>query len=381
MLFYVIFSAILLIFGGLNYYVGLRAWQWFMLIAPGVIPQVGYWLAFGVLALAFFLARLTAGLVPVWVSEVLATVGGYWLALIGYAFPLLLLVDVLRLLNRWFDWAPDSSLVKVAGTAVCVLLVGLLAYGSWRARTPVVTDYEVAIAKPVGSHQELEVVLISDTHLGPIIGKGRVRQLVEMVNALEPDLVLIAGDIIDDDFRPFVVRNMAEELAKLQAPLGVYGILGNHDDGAEDLPTFRAELARAGIQLLVDEWVKVDDSFYVVGRNDSSRQRRSGAKPLAEVMEGVDRSLPILLMDHQPDRLDDAVEAGVDLQVSGHTHRGQLWPGSLITERIFEVDWGYLKKGDTQFVVSLGWGTWGPPMRIGNRPEVVRIQLSLGGPS
>jgi len=191
------------------------------------------------------------------------------------------------------------------------------------------------------------------------------------INRLQADMVLLAGDIIDDDFRPFRERGMAGVLRGLHAPLGVYGVLGNHDDGADDLPAFRAAMAEAGVQLLVDEWTLVDGAFYVVGRNDRSR----GPAPLEEVLQGVDRSKPILLIDHQPDRLDQAVAAGVDLQVSGHTHRGQVWPGRLLTARIFEVDWGYLAKGGTQFVVSQGWGTWGPPIRVGTRSEIVQIHI------
>jgi len=375
---YVAIPLVLAIYGGINYYIGVRFLQWLTAVAPMAINRPAYWVIHWLLALSFPLTRMTAGWVPLWLTEAVARVGGYWMALYVYVLPLLLLIDVVRLLNRFIPLIPtrlmpDLHLLKITGGAVCLLFVGLMLYGTWRARTPVVREYDVSIPKAAGAYEELNVVLISDTHLGHIIGNGRIQRLVTMVNGLKPDLILVAGDIIDDDFRPFVAHDMASELRKMTAPLGTYGVLGNHDAGSEDLPAFRAAMERAGIQLLVDEWVKVDESFYVVGRNDS----RSRGASLDQILTGVDSSLPILLMDHQPNRLEETTAAGVDLQVSGHTHRGQLWPGNLITSRVFEVDWGYLQKEATQFIVSLGYSTWGPPVRIGNAPEVVNIHVTF----
>jgi uncharacterized protein len=383
-MFYLIIPVALVIFAGINYYIGLRGWQWLKALAPVGLSQLAYWAPFWLLALSFPLARMVSDWVPLAVGGVIAYISGYWMATFVYVLPLLLLIDLVRLL-RWIGLIParlipDVNLVKWTGSAVCILFVGLMAYGTWNARTPVVREYAVSVPKTAGAHKELNVVLVSDTHLGAINGNGRIRELASVVNGLQPDLILVAGDIIDDDFRPFVAHDMAAELRQLKSRLGTYGILGNHDDGSENLPVFRAAMEAGGIQLLVDEVVKVDDSFYLAGRNDSSQRRLSGGEevPLKQVLAGVDSTLPVLLMDHQPNRLEEAVEAGVDLQVSGHTHRGQMFPGNLITSRVFEVDWGYLKTEATQFVVSLGYGTWGPPIRIGNRPEVVSIRLTFG---
>lgn len=380
---YAVLPLFLAIFVGINYYIGRRGWQWLQSMAPLRVSRLVYWSAFWLLALSFALVRFASGRLPVAVTDLLAYVSSYWMGLFVYALLLLLLIDLLRLLHRWTGLIPtrlipDVNLVKWTGTAVCVVLLGLMLFGTWRARTPVVTEYALSIPKSAGPHKELHVVLVSDTHLGSIIGNSRIRQLVTMVNGLKPDLILVAGDIIDDDFRPFLAHDMPAELSQMKARLGTYGILGNHDAGSENLPRFRAEMQRAGIHLLVDEWVKVADSFYVTGRNDSSQRRSKGSTPLNQILTGVDPALPILLMDHQPNRLAETVAAGVDLQVSGHTHRGQIFPGNLFTSRIFEVDWGYLKKEATHFVVSLGYGTWGPPIRIGNRPEVVSIRLTFG---
>lgn len=381
---YIVLVPIVAIFGGLVYYVGLRGWQWLSAFFPSVHLRYAYWIVHWLLACAFPLTRFSPSWLPIWLNDAVARLGAYWMGFFAFSLVLLALMDAIRVVSRWLQLIPPGPItplgIKLLGSLVLALALGGVVYGAWRARTPVVTEYAVTLPKAAGERKDLHVVLVSDTHFGSVLGISRVRQMVDLVNSLEPDLILLAGDIVDDDFRPFVVHDMAAELNRLEAPLGTYGVLGNHDPYHEDPAAFRAQMERAGIHLLVDEWVKVADSFYVVGRSDSSLSRYTGepAVPLSEVLTGVDPTLPILLMDHRPDRLEEAQAAGVDLQVSGHTHRGQIFPGSLITSRVFAVDWGYLKRGYSFFVVSSGYGTWGPPIRIGSTPEVVSIRVTLG---
>ncbi|HYF81062.1 MAG TPA: metallophosphoesterase [Symbiobacteriaceae bacterium] len=368
----VIFSGIFMfVYGLITYYLGLQGWNWLRGLGQVGAPGAWiYWLAVFFAAAAFPLSRFVIGRWPVGVVSLLARVGAYWLLVLMYGLPLLLLVEVAGL------FLPGA--VTVAATGVVLALVALAAvYGGWRARRPVVVRHEVEIAKPGGKHQELHVVLVSDTHLGLINGPREARQMVEMVNSLKPDLILHGGDLIDDDVRPFMAHRMADELKRLQAPLGTYVIMGNHDFGEEHPGQYRRELEQAGIRLLIDEWVKVDESFTIIGRDDLSGRWRTGRErmPLSELMEGVDKELPLILMDHQPSRLAEAEQAGIDLMVSGHTHRGQMFPNHLVTRRVFEVDWGYMKRGTMHVIVSLGFGTWGPPVRIGNSPEVVSIRV------
>lgn len=381
---YAMVVTVFVIFGGLIYYVGLRGWQWLSAFFPYGQLRPVYWSVHWLLALAFPLTRFSPAWLPIWLGDLLGRAGAFWMGFFVFSLVLVVLMDLVRLISRWLHLIPAGPLpaeaIKLLGSLIFLIAVGLTAYGAWRARTPVVTEYALSIPKAAGARKDLHVVLVSDTHFGSVLGTGRVRRLVDLVNSLEPDIILFAGDIVDDDFRPFVAHDMAAELRRLKAPLGAYGILGNHDPYPEDPAAFRAQMERAGIRLLVDEWVKVEDSFYVVGRSDSSLARYTGtpAQPLRKVLAGVDLSLPILLMDHRPDRLDEAHAAGIDVQVSGHTHRGQIFPGNLITSRVYEVDWGYLKRGSSYFVVSLGYGSWGPPIRIGNTPEVVSIHLTFG---
>jgi predicted MPP superfamily phosphohydrolase len=168
----------------------------------------------------------------------------------------------------------------------------------------------------------------------------------------------------------------AGNLGRLNAPLGVWAITGNHEYIGGDLEEFHRRIEADGIRLLMDEEVLIGDAFYVIGRKDRSAARRGdGRKSLEELTEGLDRSLPLIMMDHQPFNLEEAEASKVDLQVSGHTHNGQIWPGPLVIKRIYENGYGLLHKGKTAVVVTSGLGIWGPPLRLGTKAEIVSIEL------
>jgi predicted MPP superfamily phosphohydrolase len=159
----------------------------------------------------------------------------------------------------------------------------------------------------------------------------------------------------------------------------VYAITGNHEyiGGVEPACKY---LVEHGLVELRDNYIMIANSLYIIGREDRSIKGFTGKvrKNLVEIMKGINKNLPIILMDHQPVKLAEAAENGVDLQLSGHTHHGQLWPFSFITKKVYELSMGYKKTGDTHYYVSCGVGTWGPPIRTGNRPEIIRIDLRFG---
>jgi hypothetical protein len=199
------------------------------------------------------------------------------------------------------------------------------------------------------------------------------------VNALDPDIVLLPGDIVDESVTAREEEAMTEVFQKLRAPLGVYSVPGNHEYYG-GLERNLAYLRKWGVRVLEDEAEEVAGSFYLIGRKDpSSLERGQTRMPIGEIMNraGVDRTRPLILMDHQPVRLGEAAEAGIDLQLSGHTHAGQLFPLNLVNRLIYEQNWGGLRKGRTQYYVSCGVGTWGPPVRTGSIPEILRIKLSF----
>jgi predicted MPP superfamily phosphohydrolase len=205
-----------------------------------------------------------------------------------------------------------------------------------------------------------------------------MRVIVDKINQLEPDIILIPGDMIDEDIAPVLQTNVGDILMQLKSKYGVYASTGNHEYIGGVLKA-KEYLAAHKINVLSDTAELIDDSFYIVGREDVTiktfiNQRR---KSLKDILETVDTSKPMILLDHQPMKLSQASKNGIDLQLSGHTHHGQLWPFNYITKAIFEISWGYGNKGDTHYYVSSGVGGWGPPIRTVNRPEIISIKLSF----
>ncbi|MEW6622833.1 MAG: metallophosphoesterase [Bacillota bacterium] len=382
-LFLLIIGLIMLFYALLNYYVGLRGWQFLGRYIP-FLSSKAYWLVFWLIAMSYFLGRLGGAFLPGSFVQGLKVIGSYWLAALFYMILIWAAVDVLRLLDRLVDFSARLQIgglpQAAVGGLVFMAVLGIMVYGSWNARNPQIVEYQINIPKKAGNYDTLSAVLVSDIHLGSIVDNRRLNEMIDMINQLEPELVLLAGDIIDEDVEFFVEQQMAESFRRLTPKLGTYAVLGNHEyigGNAEDAVHY---LQEAGIHVLIDDYVLVEDSFYIVGRDDRAGTRFTGQgrKSLTDIMQGVDNGRPIILLDHQPTHLEEAREAGVDLQLSGHTHRGQLFPNHLITQKIFEIDWGYLLKGDLQVIVSTGYGTWGPPIRIGNKPELVYIKFQFG---
>jgi len=303
--------------------------------------------------------------------NIFGLLSAYW----GLFFfiPFLILADILNLGGLIFKMGVAFSLwVRIAA----LVLAGVtLALGSVSAYYAKITNYSVTIEKDL-SEKGIRIVLISDIHLGGMVRKKELARLVSQINSLNADLVLIAGDIIDRDLTVYKKENLNEELSAINATLGVYAAAGNHDYFGGNINELERQLAAAGIKLLLDE-VEPLNGMYIIGRKDFSAGRWGEARrrPLKELVEDLDTTLPLIVIDHQPFNLGEAEDAGIDLQVSGHTHRGQIWPGPLVTNRIYENDYGLHYKGKTAIVVTSGCGTWGPPVRIGSRSEIVLIEL------
>lgn len=367
------------IYGLLNFYIGLRGWQ-FLGEYTNFIDNKVYWTFFWLTAMSYILGRLGEAFLPAFITHALKIIGSYWLAVMFYLALILLIIDIGGLLLRFLNLSQYLNLSPIlGGTLVLCIVSGIILYGSWNAKNPQLVKYEVNIPKKAGQYSELNIVLVSDIHLGTIVNNCRLEAMVEKINDLNPDLVMLAGDIIDVDVKVFLEQQMVEIFKKLKSNLGVYAALGNHEyigGKAEETVHY---LEEAGIKVLRDSFVEVAESFYIIGRDDLSRVRFTGKerKNLSSIMEEVDRTKPVFLLDHQPSHLEEALIEGVDLQLSGHTHRGQLFPNHLITQKIFENDWGYFKKDNLQVIVTSGYGTWGPPIRVGNKPELVYIKVKF----
>lgn len=378
-----VFAVIIFIYGAINYYIGLRGWQ-ALFSHVAFVPSKVYWIVFWLVALSYVIARFSEKFLPAVLHEWLTLIGAYWLAAMLYCILIILFIDVLRLLDKLLHFIPQGMKANpyfspAMGLTVLTLVLGIIVYGAWNASHPRLHHYDIAIAKKAGNLTNLHVVMVSDIHLGTIIHNGRLTKLIDMVNGLQPDLVLFAGDMIDENIEPFLKQEMTTTFQKLSSKYGVFAVLGNHEYIGGNAQEAIKYLNEAGVRVLKDDSVKIADSLYIIGRDDRTGSRFTGVKrqDLSELLSSLDHSLPMIVLDHQPLNLQEPIAQGVDLQLSGHTHAGQLFPIGLITKRIFEDDWGYFRQGNFQLIVSSGYGTWGPPVRIGNTPEIVDISLKF----
>lgn len=262
---------------------------------------------------------------------------------------------------------------------IIILFIFITTIGSFNANKSYVKDYTININKS-SFNDDLNIVMVSDIHLGYLIKNKRLSNMVKEINSLNPDIVIIAGDIIDSDIKPFLYNNMATEFSKLKSKYGVFASLGNHDLMTKDENTIVDKLKENSVTILRDEAILINNSFYIIGRDDISINSFSenDRKDLSDITKDLDNTKALIVIDHNPKYINDSLEANIDLQLSGHTHKGQIAPGNLITRSMFEVDYGYLKKENLNVVVSCGYGSWGPPIRIGSRSEIVKIKLKNG---
>jgi predicted MPP superfamily phosphohydrolase len=387
--FVIFFTLFITVWGSANYYVFRRGWQ--ALREHSRLGQRRFRRAYVGLAVFLSTAYLAARMLDQFESicgrapfAALAWIGSIWLGFAPYLLFICLGIDLVRLGNRWLGyfpagWAEPDTRARVRLTTAALVLsvvsAAILA-GYINAVTPAVRKLSITLDKPY-KRDTLRIAMASDMHLGAIVGAGRLRDIVAAINVQQADLVLLPGDVVDEPLGLQSHPEICRLLKSLRSRLGVYGSTGNHEyiAGEEKTVPF---LQACGVSLLRDRVVELDGGLYLAGREDVSRERMvegGGRARLPDILSGIDRTRPLILMDHSPIRLQEAEQAGVDLQLSGHTHNAQLWPFQLITGLVYEQDWGYLRKGRTQYYVSCGAGTWGPPVRTNSRSEVVVIDL------
>ncbi len=372
---------VLLVYGSINYYILRRTWQ-ALAGSPGL--RWVFFSLFLLLILAYPAGRFLERRIGNSVSALVITVGAYYFALMIYLLVAAWVVDLLRLGDRLFRIFPEAvrrdppgsariAFFVAVGAAVLTVVVGHL-----NTLHPRFKRLDLKIDKPAGQLRELKIASASDIHIGTVTGTETLERIIKGMNSLNPDLAFLPGDVFDEDVSGERAREVSRLLGSIRAPLGVYACTGNHDYYA-GIERCLENLKLGGVTVLQDEAVKVADSFYLVGRKDPSSVRRGEKRtPLKDIAGGCDPALPLILLDHQPLKLEEAARNGIDFQISGHTHAGQLFPLNLINQLVWEVYWGYSRKGGTQYYVSCGAGTWGPPVRTGSHPEIVEIRLTFG---
>lgn len=373
--FVIFISAILSLYTLVNYYIYIRL--------PEAIPQEGnyhtlYLIIFLFLSLSYLCGRLLERVKICRISTLIIWTGSFWLGAMLYLFPGFLLVDIIVAFLSFFEIVTEPFLSRFFYQGVLMGVVILLGVGFLRARQFAVTRITVTVDSFGKSREDLTLVFISDIHLGTIVNNSRLKRMVDAANSLEPDLVLLGGDILDEDLAPVLARDLGDILRSIRSRFGVYGVTGNHEyfGGVERACKY---LSGHGITMLRDEACTVA-GIVLAGREDRSIFETTGVrrKSLNDLLAGVDKDLPVLVLDHRPFRhISPSLEA-VDLYLAGHTHHGQLWPIQGITNALYALSYGLKKISGTTLYVSSGYGTWGPPVRIGSRPEIVAITMRFG---
>ena len=389
------------VLGGLHWYVWrrlvrdtTRAW------GPARITGTVVLVAGPVLMIAALVAE--RGGAPFWLQQALGWPGFLWMALAIYLLLAVLAGEVLRPLLRRFlerrgragavvaDGEPQAPstpasetpqnapsrrlfVSRVVGGAAAAAAVGTVGYGTYGVlRGPRVKRVTVPLAKLPRSAHGFRIAVVSDIHLGPLLGRGFAQKVVDTINATQPDLIAVVGDLVDGS-----VKNLgpaAAPLAGLEARLGSFFVTGNHEyfSGAEQ---WLEEVRTLGIHTLENARTELP-GFDLAGVNDLAGESEGQGPDFAKALGDRDTTRACVLLAHQPVQIHEAVKHGVDLQLSGHTHGGQLWPGNFIAAAANPTVAGLERYGDTELYVSRGAGAWGPPTRVGAPSDITVVQLA-----
>lgn len=299
---------------------------------------------------------------PEGIMKAMFVTGSVWMVFLLYSVLLLALFDIIRL----FVPALGPSLFYAFPLTCCLLLYGYVNY-----RNPKVEHIVINLEKEFEGG-EFTAVAISDVHLGYGTGPKALQRYVELINAQKPDVIFISGDLIDNSLRPLMDKPFDEILNTLEAPMGIYMVPGNHEyiSGADACEEYIRN--NTGIHFLRDNLTTLPNGIQVIGRDDRSNRRRM---PLEELMLQSDAGKPVIVLDHQPYELAVTDSLGVDIQLSGHTHDGQVWPLNMLIDRMYEQGHGYRKWKNSHIYVSSGLSLWGPPFRIGTNSDLAVITV------
>ena len=358
----ILLISILLCFLAGNVYIYIRALQ--AMKKANKVTKIIFTLLYWLSAVSLFIILpLRHHNLPAYIPRIMFTVGSVWLVFTLYMSLIMFAMDVAKQL--FFKQMKQTFLWALAATTL------LLVYGYINYLNPKVQRLNIPIEKHFDG-DTLTVVGISDLHLGYGTGKARLKDFVKMINAEKPDAIFIAGDLIDNSLIPLYEEKMYEELNMLQAPLGIYMCTGNHEylDKMEDVREF---ISMTPIRLLEDSIATLPNGIQILGKNFNYRNNRN--RTLTQLGKQLDFDRPVIILDHEPRSIAIKDKMGFDLQFSGHTHNGQIWPGNYVTSYIYDQDHGYRKWSHSHVFVSSGLSLWGPPLRIGTDCDMAVFRI------
>ncbi len=364
----------------LNYYIGRKGLK--IIKQYTVIKAIRwiYWIVFWVLSFSYFAGRIT--IIPALIRNFLSDVGSYWLALLLYILLMVCLIDIIRFGGKRIKHFKNLKKYKhtplVSGLAVILTASVIVIYGVINASNPIIQRYEISVDKNAGI-KSLHVAMVSDMHLNPSSGKAEIDRFIKQVNEISPDVLFLGGDIIVEDTDLPTGVYLADSLSKLKLKYGIYAVTGNHEYIGGTADWYEKVLSSSGVKVLRDNVAQIDNSIYIIGREDKSigMYNNKNRLPLTQLLNGIDKNKPLILLDHQPNTLEEAENNNIDVQLSGHTHKGQMFPFTLITSLTYKLDWGIMKENNFNLIVSSGYGTWGPPIRTGNTPEIIDLKINF----
>lgn len=356
---------------------------------------------FAVVYLFMALSPVIAFLLPKSaVAIVIRRISTYWIGIMLYSLLYVVLFDLLRLIakhtklknTRLFS---RGSVISI-GSVVVACAVATCLYGIFNARNIKVNEYSVTVNKSCGSDKHLKAVLVADLHMGYAIGVDHITNMVEKINQQDADIVIIAGDIFDNSYDGMDdPEGIKAQLKSIKSKYGVYAVYGNHDIDEKILMGFTFDwggkqlhsekmtnfMKECNIKLINDESVLINDEFYLVGRRDTDKPgTEDGTRAeISELTKDLDKTKPIFVLSHEPDELQKTADAGADIDFSGHTHDGQLFPGNLTIGLFWENPCGMIKKDNMYSIVTSGVGVYGTFMRVGTDAEICSVDIDFAG--
>lgn len=356
---------------------------------------------FAVVYLFMALSPVIAFLLPKSaVAIVIRRISTYWIGIMLYSLLYVVLFDLLRLIAKHTKLKNTllfsrGSVISI-GSVVVACAVATYLYGIFNARNIKVNEYSVTVNKSCGSDKHLKAVLVADLHMGYAIGVDHITNMVEKINQQDADIVIIAGDIFDNSYDGMDdPEGIKAQLKSIKSKYGVYAVYGNHDIDEKILMGFTFDwggkqlhsekmtnfMKECNIKLINDESVLINDEFYLVGRRDTDKPgTEDGTRAeISELTKDLDKTKPIFVLSHEPDELQKTADAGADIDFSGHTHDGQLFPGNLTIGLFWENPCGMIKKDNMYSIVTSGVGVYGTFMRVGTDAEICSVDIDFAG--
>ncbi len=356
---------------------------------------------FAVVYLFMALSPVIAFLLPKSaVTIVIRRISTYWIGIMLYSLLYVVLFDLLRLIAKHTKLKNTllfsrGSVISI-GSVVVACAVATCLYGIFNARNIKVNEYSVTVNKSCGSDKHLKAVLVADLHMGYAIGVDHITNMVEKINQQDADIVIIAGDIFDNSYDGMDdPEGIKAQLKSIKSKYGVYAVYGNHDIDEKILMGFTFDwggkqlhsekmtnfMKECNIKLINDESVLINDEFYLVGRRDTDKPgTEDGTRAeISELTKDLDKTKPIFVLSHEPDELQKTADAGADIDFSGHTHDGQLFPGNLTIGLFWENPCGMIKKDNMYSIVTSGVGVYGTFMRVGTDAEICSVDIDFAG--